>query len=153
MRKDEVAAAWLKSGRLSADVGRGLVYSPLSNTPTKPLGYQTRKGYLRACVNFSGRRQVHFMIHRVIWVAANGVPPSDLYQINHKNGVKADNRLANLELVTNAENQAHAKENGLSRGGWRNAPRDHGGHFVGKKAAGRLLDGVEHSEYPEAAKP
>lgn len=35
------------------------------------------------------------------------------YTINHKNGIKSDNRLANLEYLTDAENKAHAVATGL----------------------------------------
>ena len=35
------------------------------------------------------------------------------YQINHKNGVKTDNNVMNLEYVTASENTKHAWDNGL----------------------------------------
>jgi hypothetical protein len=47
------------------------------------------------------------MVHRIIWQSFNG-PIPDGFEINHKNGVKHDNRLVNLEPVTKSENAAHA---------------------------------------------
>ena len=48
--------------------------------------------------------------HRIIWALANGSWPKD--QIDHINGDPEDNRLANLRVVTNTENQKNR---------WRNA--------------------------------
>lgn len=45
--------------------------------------------------------------HRAVWQSFNG-PIEKPLMINHKNGVKTDNRLSNLELVTNSGNQIHS---------------------------------------------
>jgi hypothetical protein len=45
------------------------------------------------------------LVHRMVAEAFIGIP--DGMVINHKNGIKSDNRLANLEVVTRSENERH----------------------------------------------
>ena len=49
--------------------------------------------------------KVSKQVHRLVMLAF--VWPSDL-QVNHKNGIKTDNRLENLEYCTSSENLLHA---------------------------------------------
>jgi hypothetical protein len=149
MRGDLAILALVESGRLRVDYERGLVFAPKSNTPDKPVGALTKKGYLRVCVTVSGR-QMHFMAHRIVWVAKHGpVPPGD--HVDHRNTNKQDNRLSNLEAVPAATNMRRAKEAGLCRAnGRRDGVRDDKGRF-GKRAAGRLLDGRTHDGMPRPA--
>lgn len=47
-----------------------------------------------------------FSVHRVVAITFLGEHP-DKHQVNHKNGVRTDNRLENLEWMTPSENIAH----------------------------------------------
>lgn len=147
MRGDLAILALIEAGRLRVDTEQGLVFAPKSNTPNKSIGAVTKKGYLRACITVSAK-QMHFMVHRIVWVSANGpVPPG--HQIDHGDTDKQNNRLSNLEAVPGRVNMARAKAAGLTNGGWKDGPRDpETGQFVGKRAAGRLLDGVTHDGMP-----
>lgn len=60
-------------------------------------------------------------VHRLI--ATIFIPnPENKTQINHKNGIKNDNRVENLEWVTASENTLHALDNGLQNTRGRNHP-------------------------------
>ena len=64
------------------------------------------KGYLIIDLRKNGNRQGGF-IHRLVGKAFID-NPLNKERINHKNGDKTDNRVQNLEWVTNQENMAHA---------------------------------------------
>lgn len=61
-----------------------------------------KKGYFRVCLYKNNR--IKQSVHRLVAKSFLGV--SDL-QVNHINGNKNDNRLENIEYVTNRENQSH----------------------------------------------
>lgn len=178
------------------------------NTKRRRVEHKTGE-YLQVRV-MENHKRTHATAHRLVWQFFFGNIPLGAC-LNHKNGIKIDNRPENLEVVSYAENLKHAFRTGLKdqhgelnpaarltdnevveirtlyatrkftfealgkqfatspqtiskivRGERRtkqagpisrNNPlgqpgRDSQGRFVGKKAAGRLLDGVEHNEYP-----
>lgn len=71
-----------------------------------------RKGYRRVCLRAGGQSRTS-VIHRLVLEAFVGPAPSPQHQCNHKNGVKSDNRVENLEWVTQRENIRHAADTGL----------------------------------------
>lgn len=72
-----------------------------------------RYGYKRVNLSICGKN-VQKLVHRL--VAEAFIPnPCKKPQVNHKNGIKLDNSIENLEWVTNEENRAHAVKNGLHK--------------------------------------
>jgi len=81
---------------------------------------QDKCGYMRIRLfNDKGYRKT-WKLHRLVMFAFFG--SSDL-QVNHKNGLKNDNRLSNLEYCTKSENLKHAYKIGIASNKGERHPR------------------------------
>jgi hypothetical protein len=79
----------------------GLRKSDNTRRAEKVAGSLTSNGYIALRIN----RQ-DYQAHRLVWLYVHGVWPAD--QIDHINGDRADNRIANLREATNQENARNA---------------------------------------------
>lgn len=87
----------------------GLVYSIKAKKLLKPT--IDKKGYCKVAL-YNEQGKLSISLHRL--VALNYIEnPDNKPQINHINGIKSDNKVSNLEWVTNKENTLHAIKNGL----------------------------------------
>lgn len=77
----------------------------------QPAGSRDSSGYLQVTVLIDGRKTLH-SAHRWIWTHVHGPIPEGL-EVNHRNGIKTDNRITNLEVVTHQANIVHAYRTGL----------------------------------------
>ena len=72
------------------------------------------RGYHRIGLWKEGRCK-HYLVHRLVALAF--IPNAeDKPLVNHKNGIKTDNRVQNLECCTDSENKYHAYKNDLNKG-------------------------------------
>ena len=70
-------------------------------------------GYFIVSIWMNGVKKT-FPVHRLIAETFIG-NPDNKSQVNHKNGIKADNRIENLEWVSQSENAIHAIKSGLRK--------------------------------------
>lgn len=75
------------------------------------VGSKSSNGYMMIKVKVDGKMKA-YLVHRMVMIAFHG--ESKLH-VNHKNGLKHDNRLANLEYVTRLQNMRHSWEIGLRK--------------------------------------
>ncbi|WP_238878678.1 HNH endonuclease signature motif containing protein [Achromobacter xylosoxidans] len=64
----------------------------------KPAGRITNRGYCQIMVD-----NHRYLAHRLAWLYVNGILPT--MEIDHRDGVRTNNAIANLRLATRAENQ------------------------------------------------
>jgi len=104
----------------------GTFYNRFTRSPTAvkdaPCAALSKKGYRRIGIN--GK---YYQASRLIWIYHNGEFPASL-QIDHINRNRADDRIENLRLVTQTQNEWNKPHKGCSfeKGKWRARIKDHG---------------------------
>jgi hypothetical protein len=78
-------------------------YQCRSNRLRKAVIYPN--GYLHIVFSVDSKKSMRY-VHRLVAEAFLGLP-ADM-QVNHKDGNKANNRVENLEVVTQSENMKHS---------------------------------------------
>lgn len=119
MKKNE--QYWLdlyNSGLIEIDFKNGIVYSYLNYGHKYELAQEQKdpKKYKRSSAGPSRKERYHILLHRLIWICYYGDIPEKI-KINHKNGIKNDNRIENLELATKSENAIHSRRVLGNKGG------------------------------------
>ena len=89
----------------------GKVFSHTSNKFLK--GSVNKNGYVVYTLRLPNRQVKKKLAHRLVMETFSPNLKSKELEVNHKNGIKTDNRLENLEWVTRQENLQHAFENDL----------------------------------------
>lgn len=103
---------WIEVDFETGDVFSWLTSSKVRKKEKRKIGsFKIKNGEpWYVYLNAGPSRQIRYSIlaHRMIWTLAYGEIPY-AYEINHKNGIKNDNRLCNLELTTKSENELHKR--------------------------------------------
>lgn len=67
----------------------------------------TPTGYQYVALKRPNEKSIKHLLHRLVMLAFAGEPPSDRPQVNHIDGVKANNHRPNLEYCSASENLLH----------------------------------------------
>ncbi len=84
----------------------GKIYDEINKTYIKFT--PTTSGYLNAFLELDTGSKICRLVHRIVMIVFKPIDNMDIYDVNHLNGNKQDNRLCNLEWCTRSENLIHA---------------------------------------------
>ena len=91
-------------GRIERYHHKKFCWTPVPNTPAKD-------GYCSIYIggNCVGVEKGSYLYHRVLWVLYHGEDIPEGMQIDHINGIRSDNRIENLRVVSKRENDQNKK--------------------------------------------
>jgi len=89
----------------------GTVYNIIRKAKVKPI--KNASGYCYVTISNNESKKNHY-VHRIVADHFIKNENKDKSQVNHKNKIRNDNRLENLEWVTPSENMLHAKSSVLN---------------------------------------
>lgn len=117
MKNDNIILRALEDKRLIVDAENGKIYNFFGDE----LGHVTGR-YQRVTVRYNGKDH-QVTSHRVIWMAVHGPIIPENLTVDHIDGNKMNNRISNLQLLTEKENIQKAwrdrKEKALAERGTR----------------------------------
>ena len=114
----------------------GTVISVRNDREIKP--FKTIQGYIRIELNNNGIAKKH-NVHRLLATAFIENPLKKPY-INHKNSIRDDNRIDNLEWCTHKENMQHAASLNRFPGGTKNLFGNGESHPLSKLNPEKVLE-------------
>lgn len=85
----------------------------ISKRLKREVGWKNSDGYSKVSSIVKGKR-ITWSVHRLVYYLFGSDYNIDL-EVNHKDGIKSNNAIFNLEMVTHAENIKHAWDNNLMR--------------------------------------
>jgi hypothetical protein len=103
------------SGDIIVD-GESNIFRNMRTRIAKIKALSSGRGYKQICLCVRGKF-ARVLVHRVVWIAKNGMPSDEYMQINHIDGNRSNNFIDNLEMVTARQNQIHSVMLGTKKTG------------------------------------